>query len=180
MAQKNIMGLKLVPRENIQIYCYLYKIENGLRELIIDLLKDVAGPSWYKRRMPGDILEKYLKGRESELKVPWTQLIPHHPIYYVDFPDLKKIIERTDNWKDKFVQIFSRRDILSGTLSEIQVVRNKIAHNRKTTYNDLNIIKGAYTKLSQIIGEKKFTELVSRCTCALNIQERLTGLRKEA
>jgi len=175
------MGKQLVPKENIEIYCHMYCIENVLRELIIDLLKSIDGPRWYKKRLPGDILEKYREGMECERNIKWIQLIPHHPIYYIEFPDLKKIIERADNWKDIFRNIFgSRKDIVTSIISELEPIRNKIAHNRKVTYSDVEIVKGAYTKLLEIIGEKKFDELVIKHTYAMDIWDRLTKLQNEA
>ena len=81
-----------IPQENIEIFTMLYCIETALRELIIAELSNVEGSKWYKTCLPNDILEKYRKGREVEKRIPWIQCIPHHPIYYVDFPDLKKII----------------------------------------------------------------------------------------
>lgn len=177
------MNKDLVPKENIQIYCYLYGIETALRELIIDSLRAADGPLWYKHRLPGgdenSPLEKYGRAIDVERNARWTQSVPHHPIYYVDFPHLKMIIERKDNWEDIFEQIFSRKDILSTTLSELEFIRNKIAHNRKATCKDLGIMKGAYTKLSEAIGKRRFDELVARCTCAMDISERLTELQKE-
>lgn len=178
------MNKDLVPEENIQIYRYLYDIETGLRELIIDLLRATDGPLWYKHRLPGgdenSPLEKYRRAIDVERSTRWTQSVPHHPIYYTDFPDLKVVIERKDNWEDVFKRIFGRKDILSSTLSELEFIRNKIAHNRKATSKDVEIVKGAYTKLSEAIGKRKFDELVTRCTFAMSISERLTELRAES
>lgn len=174
------MDEQLVPSENVEIYCYLYSIETALRELIIDSLGDIDGSRWYKKRLPGDVLEKYRKGIEFEKGIKWLQLVPHHPIYYIDFPDLKKIIEREDNWEDAFKPIFSRKDILSSTLSELEFVRNKIAHNRKATYKDVEIVTGAYAKLSESIGKNYFDQLSARCTCSADISERLTELQRES
>lgn len=174
------MGDELVPKENIEIYCYLYRIETALREFIIDLLENLEGPRWYKKRLPGDILEKYRKAREIEKSIKWTQLIPHHPVYYIDFPDLKKIIERSDNWKDAFKKVFSRKDILSSTLSELEFIRNSIAHNRKSTQTDVTIVKATYGKLSQAIGKERFDELSARCTHSTDIWKNLQELLKES
>lgn len=49
----------MVPNENIQIFNYLYRIENALRELIIKSLEAIDGPRWFKKRLPTDILKKY-------------------------------------------------------------------------------------------------------------------------
>jgi len=175
------MDKQLVPKENIEIYCYLYNIETILRELIIDLLKTVAGPRWYKKRLPGDILEKYRKGIEYEKNIKWTQLVPHHPIYYIDFADLKKIIERGDNWENVFKDIFSpHKQILSSTLFELEFIRNKVAHNRKATHKDVEVVKTAYIKLSEAVGRDYSNRLSARCTCSMDISERLTELQKES
>ena len=173
------MDKQLVPEENIEIYCYLYGIETALRELIIESLRVGGGSRWYKKRLPGDVLEKYHKGIDLEKSVKWSQLVPHHPIYYVDFPDLRKIIEREDNWEDAFRPVFSRKEIVSGTFSELEVIRNKIAHNRKATTVDVEIARAAYEKLSQCIGRSYFDQLSARCTCAMDIPERLSELQKE-
>ncbi len=175
-----IMNRPQAPQENIEIFALLYCIETALRELIIETLSATEGPRWYKRCLPGDILEKYRKGKEVEKQTPWTQCIPHHPIYYVDFPDLKKIIEREDNWKKAFERIFSRKDILSGTLSELEPIRNKIAHNRKTTSKDIEVVSGVYSVLSAAIGSAYFVNLANRCTLATGISEQLTRLQMEA
>jgi len=163
---------------------YLYSIETALRELIIDSLKAIDGSLWYKHRLPGgdenSPLEKYRKGIDVERNTIWTQSVPQHPIYYIDFPHLKMIIERRDNWEDVFKHIFSRKDILSSALSELEFIRNKIAHNRKATCKDVEIVKAAYAKLSAAIGERKFNELVARCTCAMEISEQLAELQKES
>jgi len=168
------------PQENIDIFAMLYFIETVLRELIIEALNVIDGPRWYRKCLPPDVLEKYRKGREVEKHSHWTQCIPHHPIYYLDFPDLKKIIEREDNWKKAFEHIFSRKDILSATLSELEPIRNKIAHNRKASIKDVEIVRGAYNMLSTAIGSDYFDSLLSRCTLAMDIIGQLVQLQLEA
>jgi hypothetical protein len=171
-----------VPKENIEIFSYLYVIENTLRELIIDLMEKTDGPHWYKKRLPKDVLEKFLeRGKEYESKVKWTELIPHHPIYYIDFSDLKKIIESENN-KEVFSRIFKGRTkkIIISTLSELEPIRNKIAHNRKATDSDVKIVKAAYVKLLKAIGEDYFNNLSERCTCKTDIFDQLAKLQKEA
>jgi hypothetical protein len=122
-TSNTLMASSRVPRENLDVYVYLYNIETALRELIIDLLSKVDGQKWYRTRLPKDILEKYRKGLDFEKSMPWYRLLPLHPIYYIDFPDLKKIIERDDNWRDAFKKIFgSRKDVIIVALSELEFV----------------------------------------------------------
>jgi len=169
-----------IPEENIVIYKLLYIIEVGLRELIIQSLEATCGSHWWKERLPADVLEKYRKGREYERTIKWCQLVPHHPIYYVDLPDLKKIIERADNWKEVFSTIFKRKEILTGTLIELEPIRNKIAHNRKATVQDQRIVEGAYHKIVAAVGEERLCKLVSKCTLAPDLRETFLHLQAEA
>src|SRR6266511_1781355 len=143
------MDVPLVPEENRAIYCYIYMIETCLREFIIEMLAAVAGPKWFKSRMPGNLLEKCRESVRFERQIKWTQFVPHHQLYYLDFPELKTIIVRTDNWSDAFEPIFKRQDIFVGTVSELEPIRNKIAHNRRATSTDLRIVEAAYSKLTQ-------------------------------
>lgn len=170
----------LIPKENLAIYKLLYTIEVGLREFIIQSLEATWGPRWWKERLPGDVLEEYRKGREYEQNIDWCQLVPHHPIYYIEFPNLKKIIDRKDNWKDIFSAIFKRKERLINTLSELEPIRNKIAHNRKATAEDLHIVEGAYHKITTPVGEERFCELVSKCTLARDLPATLSRLQIEA
>lgn len=173
------MDKKGIPSENIEIYCHIFLIENALRELIIEELGKVFGPKWYNSRLPSDVLQKYRDGKKYERNIKWVMLIPQHPIYYVDFTDLKKVIDRSDNWKDVFSAIFLRKDVILATLTELEFIRNKIAHNRKASIKDLEIVKGAETKLSEFIGSNRYLELISQCSFTSNIYETLTELKRE-
>ncbi|MEK7281584.1 MAG: Swt1 family HEPN domain-containing protein [Chloroflexota bacterium] len=173
------MNTSVVPAENVEVYGQLYCIENALRELIIETLQAIEGPQWYKRRLPGDTLEKYKDGVRYEKSLRWYQLVPHHPIYYVDFPDLKKVIEREDNWNDAFKSIFLRKDVFSNTLSGLEPIRNKVAHNRRATKRDIDVVAEARAKLCQFLGEDRFTKLSNRCTRLTDLEGRLKALRQE-
>ena len=168
------------PQENLEIFAMLYCIETALRELIIEILSTIEGPKWYKKCLPSDVLPKYKEAREKEKRIPWVQCIPHHPIYYVDFPDLKKIIEDGNNWKKAFERVFARKEVLSSSLSELEPIRNKIAHNRKASGEDVEIVRGVYSKLSTAIGPDYFNSLSDRCTLGEDITVRLTQLWTEA
>ncbi len=169
-----------VPNENFTIYKLLYNIEVGLREFVIEVLETKIGPPWWKRCLPADVKQTAKSGLQSEKKIKWSKVIPHHPIYYTDFPDLKKIITKGDNWQNVFQPIFGREDLLTGTLSELEPIRNKIAHNRKATIEDLAIVETAYKKITVAVGEEKFHELINRYTLTEDIPAKLSSLSREA
>lgn len=157
----------------------MYAIENGIRELIIDRLAKIDGPLWYKHRLPGDVLKKYREAIEAQRSTKWTTLTPHHPIYYLDFPDLKKIIERQDNWKDAFSTIFARKEWISAVLTELEPTRNSLAHNRKLAKEDITMLESAWLKLASAIGEETLGRLSSLTSQASTIREVLNDLRSE-
>lgn len=174
------MAEEIPPKTNIETYRCLFQIENVLRELIIDRLSRVVGPRWYKQRLPSDILKKYREGITYERGIPWIRLTPHHPTYYLDFPDLRKVIEREDNWRDAFKAIFVRKDILDAILGELEPIRNKVAHNRVATSEDSRLAAAAREALSSSIGPKRFSALASKCTLAKGIYKQLATLHRES
>lgn len=181
----------LVPTHNIEIYGLIYVIEVVIRELIIERLSARHGPRWYLEAIPGggggqkdgqvmlSMLDKYKRGEKSARAAPWTANIPHHPIYYLDFPELATVIERKNNW-DAFQDIFFRKDIAISTLRELEPIRNKVAHNRKATKADLTVVRGAFEKLSAAVGAGRMAELAARCTNAEELPALLAALDREA
>jgi len=165
------------PEENVRCFSLMYAIENGIRELIIEELTRLEGVRWYKRRLPSDVLKKYRDAVQLQRQIMWTKLVPHHPIYYLDFPDLKKIIEREDNWKDAFSSIFARKDLISASLSEIEPVRNALAHNRKLVKQDVAMLEAALSKLASAVGMERFGRLASLTSSAHTIREDLDKLK---
>lgn len=144
-------------------------------------MQSLDGVKWYKKRLPEDILKKYRDGIEAEKNIKWINLIPHHPLYYTDFPDLKKIICRADNWDVCFKNIFGpRKIIIESLLSEIEPIRNCIAHNRKLSRNNLLVLKGTFHKIYSLLGKRQFLDLFSKCSMAMDIKQRMNCLKVEA
>jgi hypothetical protein len=124
-------------------------------------------------------LKKYKESWLFQKQVTWVALVPHHPIYYIDFTDLKKIIERDDNWRDAFQALFSRKDIIISTLSEIEIIRNSLAHNRRLAKADLELVRAAYKKLAAAIGESRIRSIVRTGVSLKSLQEQIELLGEE-
>jgi hypothetical protein len=155
----------LVPQRNLEAYALLFEIENSLRELMLQSLSQVAGERWYKERLPEDVLAKYREGSNYERRAKWAESrVRYHPAYYLDFTDLKKVMEKKENWSDVFAPVFSRKDILSGILSAVEVVRNKVAHNRTLTGTELELVRTARETIRNSVGGGRFAELVEAST----------------
>jgi Swt1-like HEPN len=167
------------PETNLELFRYIFSIENVLRELIIERLTLACGPLWYKRRMPGDVLEQCRKGLAYERSTKWTVLVLHHPIYYVDFPSLKKILLREDNWTEAFAEVFGRRDMLEAMLGELEPVRNRVAHNRRTTDQDVAIARSVLGKLVSAVTAERFSALLAKAATCPDVYGQLSSLRDE-
>jgi len=168
----------LVPALNLQIYAMLFTIEAGLRELIIEELSIVTGPKWLSV-LPTDVQAKCLKGPENDSAAGWTSYVDHHPLYYVDFPDLAKTITSTTLWRTVFSRVFSDKDLLFTDLRKLEPVRNKIAHNRTATQTDFDIISAVAGSLVAQIGEDRYRRLVTQCTKAPPLIQTLETLRND-
>lgn len=168
-----------IPLESISVYKSLYLIEITLRELIITEFNSLD-PRWIKTRLPNDIREKIKEGRLYEYNIKWTELVPHHPLYYIDFPDIKKIIERKDNWDDIFKRIFSDKDVFVSLLRELEPIRNKIAHHRIITQSDTQVVNSCLTSLISSIGEGNFYKFSRKQTTCENIVSQINSLIKFA
>lgn len=151
------------PEANRQIFDTLFAVEVGLRELIIETLETDIGPKWFKQ-LPADVREKAHAGRDSQRRAEWTTYVDHHPLYYIDFPDLGKVI--ASKWNTHFSKFFSDKTILLASLRQLEPIRNKIAHNRKATDADLTQVAAVRSVLEAEIGMKRFETLLSRSTTA--------------
>jgi hypothetical protein len=168
------------PAANAEIHGRLFAIETVLRELIIETLSGLDGPKWYQHRLPSECREQFKMGVERDRTTKWTRNIPHHPVYYIDFPDLRLTIEQKENWTAGFREIFPKaKDLVTTDLVELEFIRNKVAHNRRATESDLEVVRAAYSKLMNILGSTVFTTLASRYTVEPDIRGHLELLLRE-
>jgi hypothetical protein len=132
---------------NIEAFQHLFEIEVLLRELCASKLKALHGQHWAKRGLPPDVQQKVKESVTYEQKSKWHRAILHHPLYYVDFPDLKKIIVNGSNWNSSFVHVFGQKPGTESSLSDLELLRNQVAHNRFVSDADLTILKGIHSRL---------------------------------
>lgn len=149
---------------SLQGYQRLFRLENALRELIIEELAASCGPRWWKQRVPGGMHADSKAGKEYEANQPWQSRIVYHPIYYVDFPSLRTVIERNDNWGEVFSKLFGRKDLVLSALAAVEPARNRIAHSRQCLPEDISSLDQALSMLSTAIGEPRLEQLLHRTT----------------
>jgi hypothetical protein len=163
-------------RDTVAGYHRILRIEAALRELIIEELSKIAGQKWHKQRLPSDLSPKLSEGPKYERAYKWIEFIPHHPICYLDFPDLPKIIARADNWRDCFERYFGNKDSFQSKFRDIELVRNKIAHSRLITSSELAKISAFELEISTAIGASAYNDLLERYLPVGDIAAQLNAL----
>lgn len=153
---------------SLSAYERLFRLENGLRELIIEEMGAKCGPKWWRQRVPGDVTSTAKSGKAYEASQPWRSKIVYHPIYYADFPSLRLILERADNWREVFEPIFRRKDLVLNTLSAVEPARNRIAHCRQSLREDVAALDQALSMLRTGVGDDRLNALIRRTTSLLD------------
>ncbi len=166
-----------LPKSNREVSELLFAIEVGLRELIIEMLSESGGTKWHKTLLPSDVTEKYLRGRKAQLAAKWSSHVEHHPLYYIDFPDLAKVLNT--NWKKSFSDLFGAKEVFLGSLKSLEPIRNSLAHNRKVSEADVTLVRGVFSQFSTALGERRFYQLVETCSVAPAISELMDRLSDE-
>ena len=126
--------------KKIHPYDVLKNLENNLRELIKSELSEIT-PQWWRQRIPEDTRINAQNRKERNEKHVGAR--KHHLIFYVDFPDYKKIIIKNDNWNDVFRNVFGNKQLISSKLEELEPIRNAISHP-----SDLTSLEERRLKLS--------------------------------
>lgn len=108
------------------VYPKLYVFENSMRSVITRILEAKHGKGWWSKRVPADVQARVKGRKDDEDKKPWHGKRGSHEIYYSDFKDLRKIIEK--NWDD-FKALFPTRAWITVKLEELEPPRNIIAHH---------------------------------------------------
>jgi hypothetical protein len=171
----------LVPESFRLASDYMYGIEIALRELIIEVMD--ADPShgrlWYLKLEPArDVVKKMREARTDQLRNRHIQFIAYHPIYYTDFPDLRKLFESRLVWP-RFERYLWGKEAFLGDLEKLEPIRNSIAHHRPVPHSTVEIIAPVWNMLKNRLGEEKIKLWVQRPTVVENIREKLNHINQE-
>jgi hypothetical protein len=167
---------EILHQRNVAAYSILFDLEVILRELIAVGLVQKYGSRWDKHGLPNDIRQKVREGVSSERATRWTQLTLHHPLYYLDFPDLKKLIINNANWPSSFELVFTKKGAVESSLSEIELIRNKIAHSRPLSEDELEILVAAKAKLFAGLSQRDLDAAKEAASHAISIRKILGTL----
>jgi len=126
---ESIKEKPFTPEEKImaEAYLILHRLENTLRVFISEKLKEKYGHNWWDNEIQSDIKQKCENRKKGEDDSPWHDVKNVGMIYYTTFKELEKIIQK--HW-GVFEPCFKDMRGAIGRLSELEIPRNTIAHNR--------------------------------------------------
>ena len=121
-------------------YLAFFCLENSVRELIMERLRENHGADWWEEE---DLVPRQIRTRSEERhgkegKARWHVRRGEHPIYYIDFGDLKNLI--ITNWQD-FEDLLPDQNWVSTRLDELEASRNIIAHSNVLDERELERIR---------------------------------------
>lgn len=149
--QERIIDFPVESEMNPEAYPILQKLETALRTCIETELSKIP-KDWWKHRIPGDVKgEAESRKAKNERPWPWILKADLHPIHFVNFSDYRKIITRSDNWRDVFEKIFKDKELTSSYLKELEQIRNSTMHPRKLSRLELCTLELNAEKLSTAI-----------------------------
>ncbi len=124
-------------RRMADFYVLYYCLENTVRRLIAERLKDKHGAVWWETAVPSAIkvavAEKQAREKETVLSIRSDD-----PLSYVNFGELIVIIE--SNW-ESFSDTIRSKKAMQQTPSQFNQIRNVIAHSCSLTANDISRLK---------------------------------------
>lgn len=159
---------------NLTSFPFFLDLENVIRELIIKVMISQYGINWWDN---SDI-DTSLVGKANRNKTNETTNSLHdnfelHPIFYLDFKDLQKIIDDEDakhTINKPFQDIFNNYDNVNiiGKIGEARDLRNRVMHGKYLTEENLNTIRVICGQLHRFlvnrghVGDFQDRKLISR------------------
>lgn len=166
---------------NCACYGTLNVIENSLRGLCTVRLSKRYGAKWYKSQLSPTAQRKYVDGLAYERSQFSLGFTSYHPVYYLDFSDLREILCRKDNWRECFSDLFGEKnyELLTSSLSELEPIRNKVAHNRLVSDHELSVANSFLDSLTQWLGADEINQYTEDSAATQPVFATFTIIRPE-
>lgn len=108
-----------------------YVLENYLREFILDVLSEADKENWWGS-VPKDVRDKVAEYESTEEDKRWMNLSPRGKLALTTLPQLLRIIEEENNWKNHFHKLVRDKALITQTRL-INHTRNTVCHMSPVT-----------------------------------------------
>ena len=127
----------------------LNELEQRLRQVVEQRLKNLSGSNWTRQRVSQTVRERWLV-RQREDRADGRSV--YADIQYADFMDLAEVITRRDNWRDAFQPIFGDPADIAVSLRRLHPVRKALAHSRPLGRADVLILVSEVAQIFRALG----------------------------
>ena len=135
------------------LYWAVYRdLERQLRSVIREHLFSLIGTKWVKQRVPPDVRQRWYDRQDEDRAAGRTV---HEEIQYADFMDLYKVIERRDNWRDVFQDIFRSKEDIGVSFNRLHPVRKALAHSRPLSKMDVLTLFSETSRIFERLSGRK-------------------------
>lgn len=128
-------------------YSILYKLENELRIFIEKKLREEYGEEWWQKGVP---LRVRRSAEKKKAKEPDSSL---GLLCYTEFNDLRRIVQKEENWHNIFKKYFKTLERIISKLDELETIRHTIAHTRLLSDEDFEKLDLFYREIKRMIGQ---------------------------
>ena len=127
----------------------LNELEQRLRQVVEQRLKNLSGSNWTRQRVPQTVRERWL-ARQQEDRADGRSV--YADIQYADFMDLADVITRRDNWREAFQSVFEDPNDITVSLRRLHPVRKALAHSRPLGRADVLTLVSEATRIFRALG----------------------------
>jgi hypothetical protein len=119
------LDIRNQARKMADFYALYYCLENSIRRLISERLREKYGPNWWDEKVP-DGVKNNVKDKQDKEKDPVLFIRSDDPLTYTNFGELIDIFNA--NWDD-FADTIRSKKAMQQTLSQFNQIRSVIAHS---------------------------------------------------
>lgn len=119
-------------------YLAFFCLENSVREVVAERLSEIHGSNWWETCSNQGMRDRVNARREKEGKNRWHVRRGEHEIYYTDFGDLRRVIQK--NWAE-FEDLFPDLNWITSRLNELEASRNIIAHSNVLEHREIDRVR---------------------------------------
>jgi len=130
-------------------YSILYQLENQLRIFIEKKLCEEYKEEFWQKGIPLRVRRNAEQRKEREPNSPLSLL------YYTEFSDLRKIMQKDENWHTIFKKHFTTLEQIISRLDELENIRHTIAHTRLLSNDDFEKLELFYREIMKMIWQVK-------------------------
>ncbi|MBE7544371.1 MAG: Swt1 family HEPN domain-containing protein [Bryobacteraceae bacterium] len=108
-----------------------YVLENYLRDFILNVLSEADKENWWSS-VPKDVRDKVAEYESTEEAKRWMNLNPRGKLALTTLPQLLRIIDEENNWKNHFQALVRDKAVITQTRL-IGHTRNTVCHMSPVT-----------------------------------------------